>query len=355
MPSFRIVSVFAALLAHPQPAHAAVLQVPADEPTIQAGLEAASPGDTVVVACGVYLEHDLVMKSGVALRSATGDPGCVTVDAQQQGRGILCVGVDASTKIAGITFANGFVSGTCPADSGTGTYCMGGGMLCVGSSPEVADCVFSANHASDSGGGVACLSSSPTFTGCLFDGNDSHLGAGMLSAFPPGSPVLERCVFAHNSAVTNGGAVYVFDTSLTISRCTLFENAAPQGGSGIFWISGASLDVESSIVAFGTGGAALLCGTGASVPFLACSDIFGNAGGNWIGCIAPQRDVRGNFDADPLFCDADGAVLTLSGASPCAPSASGCGLVGALSVGCGPVALEALDWGRIAAKYRGGR
>ena len=39
--------------------------------------------------------------------------------------------------------------------------------------------------------------------------------------------------------------------------------------------------------------------------------------------------------------------------SPCAPANStGCGLVGALPVGCGPVALDPVSWGRIKGQYR---
>jgi len=43
------------------PAGAAVLHVPGEAQTIAQGVAAASPGDTVVVACGTYVEHDVVL------------------------------------------------------------------------------------------------------------------------------------------------------------------------------------------------------------------------------------------------------------------------------------------------------
>ena len=80
----RLLCVLAAasLLALSTVAMAATIHVPADQPTIQAGLDAASYGDTVLVACGTYYEHDIIMKSGVCLISETGEADCVTVDAE---------------------------------------------------------------------------------------------------------------------------------------------------------------------------------------------------------------------------------------------------------------------------------
>ena len=43
-----------ALVAIGLPATAATIHVPDDQPTIQAGIDAASAGDTVLVACGDY-------------------------------------------------------------------------------------------------------------------------------------------------------------------------------------------------------------------------------------------------------------------------------------------------------------
>ena len=57
------------------PAAAVTIHVPTDQPTIQAGIDAADPGDTVLIACGTYWAHDLRMRPGIVLRSEAGDSG----------------------------------------------------------------------------------------------------------------------------------------------------------------------------------------------------------------------------------------------------------------------------------------
>ena len=57
-------------------ASAAVINVPADQPTIQAGINAASPGDVVIVASGVYVEN-LTLQKNITLQGAqSGVPAC---------------------------------------------------------------------------------------------------------------------------------------------------------------------------------------------------------------------------------------------------------------------------------------
>ena len=121
--------------------------------------------------------------------------------------------------------------------------------------------------------------------------------------------------------------------------------------------STSAIRLENTIVAFSahtwSSGKVVHCGAGASIE-TACSDLFGNDGGDWIDCIADQAGMNGNFSADPLFCDPEAGDFTLRANSPCAPpGATGCGLVGALPVGCGPVSVVEETWAGIKARYRG--
>ncbi|RJP81436.1 MAG: T9SS C-terminal target domain-containing protein [Candidatus Zixiibacteriota bacterium] len=65
----RYGTLFLLLAALITPACATVILVPGQYPTIQAGLNAANPGDTVQVSPGVYVEN-LTMREGVTLRGS---------------------------------------------------------------------------------------------------------------------------------------------------------------------------------------------------------------------------------------------------------------------------------------------
>jgi hypothetical protein len=73
-----------------------------------------------------------------------------------------------------------------------------------------------------------------------------------------------------------------------------------------------------------------------------CSDIYGNASGDWTDCIEGDLGQAGNISEDPLFCDSYGNVCLIESDSPCAPEHNpACGLIGACWVDCSPPATGA--------------
>jgi len=190
-------------------------QVPSPEcPTIRAGIDSAVTGDTVLVACGTYYESDLVMKSGITLRSESGSPECVTIDADEASRVIRCDSVDNTTLIEGLTIAHG------RRPSGERD---GGGIYCTSSSPTISKCVFFENYAYSLGGGLCCSEgSSPTVTGCTFARNLAGSG-GAIACADSSSPVISNCILGFSAA---GEGVYCEDgCEPTLTCCDIFGNA----------------------------------------------------------------------------------------------------------------------------------
>ncbi len=376
--------------------------------TIQQAIDAAAPGDTVVVLCGTYFEHDIEMKSGIVLRSIAGQADCVTIDAAGEGRVMRCDGV-VDAKIEGFTFTGGLTpaSGQWHEISGGGLACVdsdlrlvnlvfenntghlyGGGMWCHGSSPfltnvafignnvasvggvgnggglsanhespvVLADVVFLENTAGAEGGG-AYFTGSPGLTRCRFEGNVANWGGGLSCDNAWCSPHLADVTIVGNSAYAGGGLVVKANASLVLEGVTIAGNAADYG-AGIDIAHDSVVTIENSVIASNYPDTGVSCFL-TPAPVLTCCDIFGNEGGDWVGCISDQYGAEGNFSEDPLFCDPTGGDYGLCEDSPCAPgnhpSGVACGLVGASGVACDPCGTSGADemsWGAIKASRR---
>lgn len=212
---------------------------------------------------------------------------------------------------------------------------MAGGVLVVEAAPTLIGCTFRDNIAGAGGGGFTAMDDShPTLIQCMFVGNEGANGGGVYCE-DGCYPYLEGCTFLDNGSPGRGGGVRCDNSYPTISQCTLVGNGAQQA-SAIFLTGGDGV-IENTIVAFNLGGGAIGCALEATIA-IACSDVYGNSGGDWIGCIYGQEGVNGNICLDPLFCgDArPEEPYTLDSDSPCAPDYNPeCGLVGAWPVRCG--------------------
>jgi hypothetical protein len=372
---------------------AITIHVPGDQPTIDAGLGAAVAGDTVLVACGTYNESNLLMKSGVCLRGETGDPACVTIDAQSVDRVMQCNGVDAAASVEGITLtggsstldgggvfcANSFLTFTaCAFDSNqaqgrggalesvfgshivlntcsfTGNQAAEGGGLAalVNGSLELVDCDIVGNYSSGSGSGVYAQSATVlSFAGCRFEGNDSPSG-GCLYSSGSATPVeVVDCRFIGNSTgcMPGGeliGAVMNADPELSVSGSIFASNGNDHCFSLISadagTITGSTFHNNTSFysidLAAGSLENSIFSWNYASSPGIggftaSCT----NCWFNFLDWEFGMPPGAGNLAVDPIYCDADSLDLTLYEGSPCLPEANpGCGLIGALGQGCVP-------------------
>jgi hypothetical protein len=343
-------------------AHAALIRVPQELPTIQAGLYAAGVGDTVLVACGTYDEYNILVTPHVTLLSETGQPDCVTIDGQSLGRVLLCSELGSDTRIEGFTITGGLAQGEGNLGKGGGlfsqlsaqvmTHCdfrenhavRGGGACCEYGTERFEFCRFVDNSTETVGGGVSINESDATFLDCEFVDNESEMDAGAVN-LTHAAAVFERTIFRGNESRFWGGALmnqgYAGTTHLL--GCTLVGNrTALSWGGAIFTCGEATPIIENCIVAFNDGDAAINAYDATSLPTVICCDVFGNIGGDYGGALGDQTGINGNISAPPLFCHLEEHDYHLASTSPCLPENNACGvLMGALDQGClQPAAVE---------------
>jgi predicted outer membrane repeat protein len=332
----------------------------------------ASGGGMYCAYCALMVE-DCVFSSNA---SGSWDVGRGT------GGGVCCD--DCSGVFRGCAF-NGNYSGACGGgisawgelaftsctfegnQTGDGVLGDGGGFC---GSAVFEDVTFEGNHADAWGGGVA---GGGTFRNVTFIGNTAERSGGGLSgsgdltvadaaftsnraywvggAIQCDGGVFERVVINDNEASFGGGISCTGDP--TFKNVTLVHNSGDGDASGVCcW--GGSPTFTQVIIAFGYYGEidAVVC-EGSAHPTFLCCDIYGNSGGDWVGCIADQYGLNGNISADPFFCSPGVGDFTLAAASPCAPANNSCGvLIGALDVDCNPTPVEGRSWGAIKAMFR---
>ncbi len=234
---------------------AAILNVPADFSTIQAGIDAAVDGDTVLVADGTYTgdgnrDIDFTGKE-ITLISKNGPELCVINcegSETENHRGFFFqTGEDHGSVLEGVTIRNGFDEYN------------GGGIFCYYSSPTIRDCIIAENISGGSGGGIACWDSDTVIQNCIFSNNHAyHAGAiqcarsnlelldcyitdnsaeasfgGICSTSGPSSLLVSNCIISGNTANLSGGFLGGFDSSLTFANCTISNNSAGIDGGGI--------------------------------------------------------------------------------------------------------------------------
>jgi hypothetical protein len=381
-----LISSLVVSVAYSTPVKASVVHVPGDAATVTAGINLASPGDTVLVACGTYNEHNIRMKTGVVLLSETGQPDCVTIDAQQQDRVVFCRGVASTTIIEGFTLTGGLAP-----EGPRGEPADGGGFYCIdNSSPSIINCIIANNSAPHFGGGVHSANSTPLFVNCRITRNEAagggsgmkfqggwggdsaptligcditdNVGMGILShtsfpeltdcritgnswggiscsgySWPGGSITLTDCTISGNSA-SGGGGLRVFVASATLTNCIISDNSVSGEGGGVSLTAASATLTDCSLTgnsAYRGGGMYLTTQDGAS-DVSTSNTVFSN---NTVILEGAHGFVESG-SAAVLTCSVD----DLSGFA-------GDGTITLENEACTPP-VEQSTWGRLKALYR---
>jgi len=246
--------------------------------TIQAAVNAAGAGATVLVASGTYaLSAPIRVERKVIVQGAQ-ESGATVIDGQRGSRCFLIEGPDVTLE--NLTIQNGSAENTAqePDQSrGGGGICVeaenciirkcsvignysvkeGGGIYSIApilvssckiignSAKELSDgggafisggvvsnCVFSKNTVvNGNGGGI--FSENASIVGCLFDGNVAKQGEGggvcMLPSLP-GKGIIRNCLIIGNYATAGGGVV----NGGLMENCTVSGNLAEESGGGLY-------------------------------------------------------------------------------------------------------------------------
>ncbi len=299
--------------------------------TIQAGIDSAAAGDTVLLAAGTYTgvgNRDIGFLGKVITVTSESGRDMTVVDCQELGGGFTLA---SSSILSGLTIRN------------ASSYAVGGVYCPIGMSATISNNTIIGNR-SDFCGGIYCdVASSPTISGNTISWNyNSGIVCDHLS-----SPVISGNTITGNYGYNGGGIFCYLGSTATISNNTICGNRADYGG-GICCYPQSSPYISNTIVAFNTQGGGIHCFGGLErYPTFTNCDIFGNVGGDGF-C---GTDGGGNISVDPLFCDRGSGNFMLCAGSPCVNN-PGYGQIGAFGVGCGYTPVQSTTWGRIKNTFR---
>jgi predicted outer membrane repeat protein len=210
------------------------INVPTDKSTIQAGINAATDGDTILVQPETYVENinfngkNIVVASLFLTTRDTSYISQTVIDGDSNGSVVIFEnGEDSTAILVGFILQNGLAPGLdeyppeynngggihCRSSSPTLIYLViqnnsavdGGGIYCGNNAnPEIHD-VKILNNDADRGGGIGCWDSSPKIYNSTISGNIGRYGAGLC--FQGSKAVLNNVLITRNM---NGFPVNIY-------------------------------------------------------------------------------------------------------------------------------------------------
>ncbi|UCC79409.1 MAG: right-handed parallel beta-helix repeat-containing protein [Candidatus Zixiibacteriota bacterium] len=322
-------------------AEAGIIYVPIQYPTIQQGINASSPGDTVLVDNGYYTENITISNHALTLASMfimTGDTAAISNTIVDGGNVTTTITIQPYdhflVEVIGFTIINGLGTGNWPN--------VHGGAIHTGDSVfvNIDHCYFHDNLTtgdSNRGAGIYINSSYSRISNCVFYDNESSFGPAIAVGNHTRETAIDSCEMYDNICTfTNPDNMSVisitYSYDITVSHCLIHHNngtgvrnwgsyvtnivnctISGNGGYGIYnSYFNADLYVQNTVVAHNS--LMALFNNYVYNPVALCeySDMVEATGMPWFG--------EGCIDADPMFADTLLHDYSLLIGSPCIDS-----------------------------------
>jgi hypothetical protein len=323
------------------------IRVPQDQPTITDAIAAAEDGFTIFVSAGTYNETVDFAGKAIVIEGDVADPSQVILEGTGLAGAVVRAvnGEGPGSILRGVTVRGGLIGE--PLSDDPEPAFGGGGLLAIGSSPLIEDCVFDANG-SGAGGAIAAIGSGLSIRRCVITGNDAMHGAGVLLDHCENA-LIEDSTITSNSATGVGGGVHVIAGSSTIRNTTIADNTSGERGGGVAWdtadgstglvVTGCTISTNAATVAGGG-----LASTGDVHAVLSGTTICENEPDQIDGTFEDRGDndicddapCLGDFDGDGIVKGPDlGLLFTMWGPcpAPCVADFDGDGLVRGFDLG----------------------
>jgi len=217
--------LLSAILSLGLPLFASTIRIPQDQPTIQAGINAANTGDTVLVSPGSYTENIDFLGKAITVTSSDG-PDVTILDGGQIGPvAVFHSGESNRSALSGFTLQDGV---------GVSNYAYtGGGISIENSSPTIRQNTIVGNNAA-SGAGIGVQYGAPVIHDNSILENTAQFGGGIYVLAAPGTRIVGNLIIG-NTGSSAGGGIGFFAAGYALVLNNIFHgNVGGQGGA--IWI-----------------------------------------------------------------------------------------------------------------------
>ncbi len=336
---------------------ATIINVPADQPTIQAGIYASTNLDTVLVQPGTYVENinyngkDITVASLFLTTQDTSYISQTVIDGNQSGSVVTFESDEDSTAVlCGFTITNGYALYPGPQDAG------GSGIHIFNSSPTIQNNIIENNicYWYINGCGIGIQNSSAQIMNNIIKDNDGAYYGGGIYVYQSENVLIENneinghltqsgngvaygagiCINQSNDILIRfnlicnnevdlgyGSGICLRNGSAELINNTISENSVYGYGTGIYLSDNSFVDIKNTIlwgnnpldfaeIYFDSYG-------NPNLITISYSDIQGGEAGietNNNGSVIWQE---GNIDENPLFLDVANGDFHLTVDSPC--------------------------------------